>query len=292
MYLSNIVCRYMFVVICAIILVLTTVLADRAAESSGVKQVVKQEGNKAVAVPSTSDPQPEMTSENDKFIIEKLKKMFNVTLVGTVISDTGKPVAIIEDNRSKVQKFYRLGDMIKGGRITGIYKDRFMLIKNGVEIELKLNSGTSHDKMGYIAGEDDNHLEAATVGQISKTAEVEVFDSGFPKIQRAILDSIIHAENFTIPVTILDDGRFLVDDVQPDSVLSKLGFRSGDVVAFGVLIQDKGVSSSKAFAQGLQQRFGENILRMEVEHDGKMEMLYIEIEDSSGGQEPSETQAE
>ena len=268
MFLSNAINRCAAVMICGMFLAITTVVADGTEESVVVEQTVKREQNRA----------PEEQLSKGKVEQEKLRKLMNFTLVGTVLSDAGKSVAIIEENRTNEQKFYRMGDLIRGVHITKILKDRIILTKDNIDIQLRMNSGTGRGT-GTVKIEKGFIEPASPVS--AEPAKAEEYDSGFPKIERAILDSIIHAEDFTIPVTTLDDGRFRVDVVKPDSAFSKLGFRSGDVVAFGVQIQDKGVSSSKAFAQGLQQRFGENILRMEVEHDGKMEMLYIEIEDST-----------
>mgnify|MGYP004002362983 FL=1 len=224
-------------------------------------------------------------SENDKIILERLKKTFNITLVGTVISDSGKPVAIIENNISRDQKFYRLGDMIRGGRITEIIKDRVVLIKDGVELELKLNSGTNRGKTVPIV--DNNYDRVENTEIPSADRKLDIFnESGFPKIDREVLDSIAKAEDFTIPVTTLDSGSFRVDDVQPDSALSKLGFQNGDIISLiNSQMSEKGVSFSSAIAQGLQQNFGENIIRFEMERDGNQEVVYLEIEGSTEKQE-------
>ena len=259
--------------------VIATVPADGADESMVVEQAVSPEENK----------DPERQLSKDKVAQDKLRKLMNFTLVGTVLSGSGKSVAIIEDNRTSEQKFYRMGDLIRGGHIVEIAKDKVVLIKDGVELELKLNSGTNRGKMAPIAENNYDQVENAEIPSPDSEPAI-VYDNGFPKIEREVLDSLIHADDYTIPVTALSDGRFRVDDVKPDSALSKLGFRSGDMVSFGGEIKNKEVSSSKAFAQGLQQRFGENMLRMEVEHNGEMEMLYVEIEDSSGENGSSETQ--
>ena len=261
MFISNVISRYIAVIICGMFLVTTPVLADEAD-----KQLPK-----------------------DKIEQEKLRKLMNFTLVGTVLSDAGKSVAIMEDNKTNEQKFYRMGGSIRGGRITKIQKDRVVITKDGVKIVLRLNGGTSRG--GGVAmveerySDVDNNLEVAS----TKTDKVEKYDNGFPKIKREDLESIINAKEISLPVTMLDDGRLLIDDVQPDSLLAKLGLGIGDIIISYNTQPDVVVSSSEAFAQVLQQEFGEDLLRINVEHqDGKPDVLYIGIDDSTEEQGASE----
>ena len=239
------------------------------------------------AVEPESDPQEGKLSENDKINAARLKKLLNITLVGIVLSDAGKSVAIIEDNRSDEQKFYRPNDWIRGGRIIKILKDRVVILKNGVDIELRINSGTNRGKVVPIAEKSyDNTENIQIASPDSKMAEVEEHNTGFPKVERKLLESIANAVDFSIPVTTLDDGRFRVDNVQPDSALFKLGLRNGDVISrVNALVQDKDVSFSQAVAQGLEQNLGKNIIRLEIERDGDLGAVYFEIEDSSEKQD-------
>ena len=176
------VCRYTVVTVSVMLPFITTALAEGTDEPVEVEQTVKPDGNREEAIQSTPDVPTEKMSENDEIIVAKLKEQINFTLVGTILSDTGKPVAIIEDHRTNEQKFYRLNDGIIGGRIIEIFKDKIVLAKDGVKVEVKLNSGTS------------NNIEAAS----TKTAKVE---------------DLSHAPEFSLPVTSLDDEGLKVDEV-------------------------------------------------------------------------------
>lgn len=274
MFNSYVVYRYS-VAMCLIYLIFVSIDVI-ASDAPVVSETTKEHvGIKEADAQTESDQQEGMLSENDKRTMEKLKSVFNCTLVGTVISDAGKPVAIIEDNRSKVQKFYRQGDWIKGGRITEIVKDRVVIIKDGVAVELSLDSGSSRGTGVNIV----ENFDTEAISLVSAKTTIEASDVGIPKINREDLESIINAKEFDLPITMLDGGRLRIDDVPSNSNLNKLGLGVGDVIHTHN-DQHAGVSSGEAFAQVLQQEFGENILRLEVEHqDGKPDVLYIEIDD-------------
>jgi type II secretory pathway component PulC len=293
MYLGYRFFKYLVVIVFGMFLVTATVVADGTKEPVVVGQIVKTEGNKEETIPPVSDQQKKKLSENDKIILERLKEIFDVTLVGAIISNTGKPVVIIEDNRSKIQKFYRQGDMIRGGRITEIYKDRVVLIKDGVELDLKLNSGASRRSGAPIIekrySDMDNTVDAKPGS--TEPAKVEEYDSGFlPNIKREDLESIISAKEFSLPVTMLDDGGFRIDDVQPGGIFNKMGLGVGDVIlSFNSQMPDTGSSFSDAIAQALPEGSGVNTLRIVVEdQDGNSDVLYLGIDDSSVEQGTSE----
>lgn len=280
MFLSNMIFRYTAVVICMMFLVIATVLADRTDESAVVEQTIKHEKNKKTAVTSTSDPQSAKTTENDKNLTAKLKKLFRFTLVGTVLSDTGKSVAIIEDNRTKEQKFYRLDDRIWGGHIVSIQKDRIVLAKDGVDFEVKLDSGTSRGTGAVNI--DKGFIEPASPVS-TEPVKVEKYDSGFPKIERKVLNDLIKTPKLELPVKSLDNGKFNVGFVLPGGVLAQLGLRARDIiVTVNAKQADAGTSFPEAIANALNDNDNDNFLRLELDRDDDMDVLYFEIVNSSG----------
>jgi len=265
MYLSDIVCRYTVVAVCVMLPFITTALAEVTDESEEVEQTVKP------------DVQTEKVSENEKIIMAKLKERFNFTLVGTVLSDIGKPVAIIEDNRTDEQKFYRLNDWIMGGRIIKIIKDKVVLTKDGVDFEVKLNNGKSRGTGAPVnekrASGMDNDIDSAG----TKTAKVEESDSGFPAIELKALEDLLQAPKFSLPLTPLDGGGLKVDAVPADGLLSTLGLKTGDVILnLNGWKTGAGTSFSDAVAGVLQQVEGKTLLRIELEDK---DALYLEIDD-------------
>lgn len=279
MYLSYMACSYTVVTVCMMLSVATTALADGADGSVIVEQTIKPERNKETAIKSTSDTQTEKMSENEKIIMAKLKKLFNFTLVGTVLSDTGKPVAIIEDNRINEQKFYRLNDWIRGGRIIKIMKDKVVLTKDGVDVEVKLNTGASRGKGAPVIEKRDSSMDNNVNAAGTKSAKVEEYDSGFPKIELNDLEELSHAPEFSLPVTPLDSGGVKVDAVPADGLLNTLGLETGDIVLnINGWKTGADVSFSEAVAGALQQVDGKTVLRIELKDK---DPLYLEVDDSS-----------
>jgi type II secretion system protein C len=247
MYLSYRFFKYMVVTVCGIFLAITTVVADESKESVIVEKTVTPEKNR--------DPEEQLS--NSKIEQEELRRLMNFTLVGTVLSDAGKSIAIIEDNWSNEQKFYRLNDLIRGIRLTEIYKDRVVLMKNGVALDLMLNGGTNRS--------NDVPME---------------HESSWPRTELWVLEEIIRLEEFSLPVTQQEDGGFRVDYAEKDGLLDKLGLKTGTVInTFNTSIPKTGSSFSDAISQALS--FSKDTLRLELEHNGKPEVVYIEVIDSS-----------
>ena len=266
MFLSKVDYRCAAVMICGIFLTINTVAADGTEESVVAEQTVKSEINRVAEV-QLSKHQVEQ---------QKLRELMNFTLVGTVLSDAGKSIAIIEENRTNEQKFYRMGDLVRGGRITKILKDRIVLTKNGIDIELRLNGGTSRGTGTTMIPESSGDLETGQDSTMS--AETIVEGSHFPKIERKALEELSQLPKFSLPVTQQQNGGFHIDSAEKDGPLWKLGLKPGDViVSFNARVPDVGSSFSNAVAQALSQN--EGVLRLEVENDGKPDVLYLEIDD-------------
>jgi hypothetical protein len=59
-------------------------------------------------------------------------------LVGVILPESGDPMAILEDAKTREQGLYALGAQIGGVRLTGILRDRVILTSGGVPIEVRL----------------------------------------------------------------------------------------------------------------------------------------------------------
>lgn len=59
-------------------------------------------------------------------------------LVGVILPESGDPMAILEDPKTREQELYAVGAQIGGVRLTGILRDRVILTSGGVPIEVRL----------------------------------------------------------------------------------------------------------------------------------------------------------
>jgi type II secretory pathway component PulC len=272
MFLSNVFFRYTAVALCSMFLVTTTVVADGTGEAVVVEQTVTPEKNR----------ETEVQLSNDRIEQQELRKLMNLTLVGTVLSDSGKPVAIIEDKGTNSQRFYRLDEWIKGGRITKILRDRIVLVKNGIEIEMKLNSGTRRSSVSPAIANRDTDTENIVSIRPSpaETTNVSNNVTGFDKIEKKDLKALSKLKKFDVPVALLRDGRMQIGVIEPEGTLSKIGLRHGDII-ISINAQIPGNDISFPEAVNLALAEDGNTLRIELERNEKFEVVYLDIDDSS-----------
>ena len=194
---------------------------------------------------------------NKESVQSTINANVNLVLVGTVLSDAGKSVAIFEDNKTNSQQFHRLGDTIEGGRITMILKDRVFLTKDDVEVELKIGYGTGgtfvqDQGQSYDSGGDDQLITTNTLKPLAGDEDLSELENN---------------------VTQIYEGGAEVIEVEEDGLLSKLGLRPGDIIRHvNSHMPDLDLSFSEAVAQDIKN--GEGQLRLEMERDGEKKIIY------------------
>ncbi len=180
----------------------------------------------------------------------------NLLLVGTVLSDAGKSVAIFEDNKTNAQQFHRLGDTIEGGRIMKILKDRVFLTKDDVEVELKIGYGTG-STFGYEGGSGSYQAKQETL--------------------RDTLERLSRAPELIPQPEQPDDEGFHVGEFSGNDLLGKLGLQTGDIIRdINGLVPGAGLSLKEAVTQVLKD--DDELLQIGVEREGYMEVIQHQIQ--------------
>jgi type II secretory pathway component PulC len=169
-------------------------------------------------------------------------------LVGTVMSDEGKSIAIFEDNKTHAQRFHKLGDTIEGIRITKILKDRVFLTENDVEVELEIGYGTGSTHT-YEGG---NSRESLTSDDDLSELEYNVSQ-------------------------LYEDGVEIIE-VEEGGTLSKLGLQPGDIVRD---VNGSGINADLSFIKAVSLDFErhegqllDGMLRLEIVRNGEEKALY------------------
>jgi type II secretory pathway component PulC len=184
-------------------------------------------------------------------------------LRGTVLSDSGKMMAFIEAGKTGEQLLFRLGDYVEDGRITRISRDRVTLTFDGIEVELLL-TGIGHVPLVGDANVPDRVQPPLNQG-----------DDGLWQIKQETLDDLRQASGLDAQVTSLGAGGVRVNIVQPDGLLHELGLRKDDVILnINGRVPGSEVSMAHAFAKTAD---GMPMLRLEIERQGVMDLLYFEI---------------
>ncbi len=105
-------------------------------------------------------------------------------------------------------------------------------------------------------------------------------DGVFWRVDRVTLDQLSHAPELITQVKSLGAEGVRVDKVQADGIFHKLGLQPGDIIRN---INGRVPGSDLSLQQAVAQReMGETMLRLEIERQGRMDVLYYEFDPSSG----------
>ncbi len=188
----------------------------------------------------------------------------DLVLLGTVLHDPGEPMAIIQVGKTGEQDLYWLGDVVEGGRITKILRDSVTLTFAEIEVELALTGGARG--------------APAAVAIITERVQPPLTqtEGGFWRVERQSLDRLSRAPDLGTHVRSLDAGGIRVDKVQADDLFHKLGLQPGDIIRN---INGRVPGTDLSLQQAIEQtEMGETMLRLEVDRQGRMDILYFEFD--------------
>ena len=188
----------------------------------------------------------------------------DLVLLGTVLHDPGKPMAIIQDGETGEQKLYWLGDVVEGGRLTKILRDSVTLTFAENEVEL-----------GLTGGARGTPATAATVTGLVQPPLSQT-DGAFWRVERHTLHDLSRARELSAHVTSLGVRGVRVDKVQADGFFHKLGLQQGDIIHN---INGRVPGAELSLQQAIEQKeMGETMLRLEIDRQGRMNFLYYEFD--------------
>jgi general secretion pathway protein C len=143
-----------------------------------------------------------------------------VTLRGTVSGEVDRAYAVIEDDVARQQKLYRQGDEIQGAAIRLILREKVVLRVNG------------RDEILAMAKPEEGPKSSATNEKPRPEAESQAVQLKSEDITAALGDLYNLAQQATIRPNFNRGKRdgFLLARVQPTSVFSQLGLKTGDII--------------------------------------------------------------
>lgn len=242
----------------------------RAAVLIGVTCLVAVSGPAAadepvVPVSGPMESTQENTSSSDSLEASSQSKL-DLTLLGTVLPDVAEAMAIIQLGKTGEQALFRVDDVVGGGRVTRILRDRVVLTFADGEIELSLDG---------VALASSMPADQATATERVRPPLTKT-EGGFWRVERESLDELSRGPERAAQVTSLGPGGVLVDNVQADDLFHKLGLKKGDVISS---VNGQVPGADRSFQQAIAQTVAreEGILRLEVERQGLMDVLYYEI---------------
>jgi type II secretory pathway component PulC len=209
----------------------------------------------------------EETSSGES-VAASLQKNLDLVLLGTVLHDSGEPMAIIQIGQSGEQNLYRLGDVVEGGRITKILRDSITLTFEEIEVELGLTGG-GHGASAAMATVTDRVQPPLT-----QTEGV------FWRVERETLDDLSHAPELVMNVKSMGSEGVRIDKVNAEGIFHKLGLQQGDIIRnINGRVPGTDLSLQQAVAQS---EMGKTMLRLEIERQGSMDVVYYKFDPLSG----------
>lgn len=194
-------------------------------------------------------------------------------LKGTVILDSGKGYAILENLSSGVQELYRLGDMVENSTLAQIEWGNVIL------------DGSDGEKILTFA----NLLPANTAGEQKNGKEEEKKDAVLQTVKdkRVIPRSLVQGA-ITDANRILTEVRvkpylisgisagYWVGNIKPGSIVEQMGFENGDIVK---KVNGQILDSPEKIFQVYQKIQATGTVCVEVERNNQLEILEYEIRD-------------
>lgn len=150
--------------------------------------------------------------------------------------------AVIEDVEARRQELYRVGDTVRGARVTAIAWDRVTLERDGVEATLELASPGERrvDEATAAAGEASSPAPSQRIRRTG--ADAYIVDR---RELAGAVDNMSGLMTQLRAVAEVADGRpagFRLFQIKEDSLFRRLGLQDGDVVqrVNGTAVSDPG----------------------------------------------------
>ena len=207
-------------------------------------------------------------------------------LWGTISADDGPAYAVIEDPKLRQQDLYRAGDVIQGAQVKMILREKVVLSVNNRDEVLLMEengrTGTASEPIRTIQPPKPNPVQPPLP---ETETESDAGDDRMP-VQRVTLDAQSLAAMTENPDEMLNQVRFrvhteenqpaglLLTGIRPDSVLRKMGLRSGDLIT----ASDEGaVDSPEALTAVVERLSSASTLSLELRRRGKPTSLEITV---------------
>jgi general secretion pathway protein C len=140
-------------------------------------------------------------------------------LKGTVAGGTSFGFAILEEKGANKQILRRLGDMVGQARLIKITRNTAVLTSAGREITLKIKETPDGSLFSRSASEAGSVTPGSLV--LSRREVTEKLGDLKTVLSQAIVRPYFSGSN--------QEG-FIISDIKPDSLYSKLGLQNGDII--------------------------------------------------------------
>lgn len=194
-------------------------------------------------------------------------------LWGTVSSEGTQTYAIIEDLQKREQNLYRVGDAVNIASVKSILREKVILNVDGRDEVLEMeklyasetpvSSADNRPPGGFPAPASDNGNQVIKLGR-------STIDSALNNVNSLMRQASIRPH--------FKDGKpdgLTLTRVRPDSIFSKLGLRSGDVITGVDGKKIESVDDALQFYQGLKSA---DKVDLQIKRRGESKIMNYQIE--------------
>lgn len=188
--------------------------------------------------------------------------LLNLRLIGTTVWGE-KSSVIIKDLTKGTQGFYRLGDIIKGFKITKILQDSATLTKKDQELVLKLAKGSSFPPSGEFARKIDKDSWALSADKITDMV------SNINQYAGQVI-AYQHRENGK-------PSGFKIHHLKQGNDFEKMGIENGDIIK---KVNGLEVNDLSDVLKTVYQLSNDTTFHMEVERNSQAKTLNYQLDKS------------
>jgi len=225
--------------------------------------------------------QPEVAAPNADLSLPAMsvpKVPLNQTLLGTMVGNDNESYAVIEDNKTREQLLYRIGDLLgEDGRITKISRNKVIIRRGGEDEILEVAFSPEENKPAPHATPTvltpsassnlGNNIRAAGKNRwVMDRREIENAVDNLP----ALLTKARIVPNFS-------EGKpdgFRIFAITEDSLYAKIGLQNGDVLhrVNGIEVKDP-----QNFLKVFEQLKDESAITVDLVRNNQKETFSYEI---------------
>ncbi len=191
---------------------------------------------------------------------EKKSCLLSLELIGTAIGNSKDPSAFIKDLDSGKQRIYKLGSMIRQGKIVNISMGKVVLDVQGQEqILIMSKRGKSWANLNNsqvpLISITEGQILVRKSGLISESAKI------FHDLKLVKVSPYYESQKIS---------GLKVEGVTPDSIMAAAGIHNKDVVT---MVNSQKIDSYQKALQVLSKARGQVEVKVEVLRDGQPQML-------------------
>lgn len=216
---------------------------------------------------------PVAEEETETVDIDNLKQTdLSLKLWGTVSGDRPSAYAVIEDTKARKQNLYREGDAIQDATVKMILREKVILTRNGEDEVLEMEKRLASASRG----------PAPRPSPRSASSRSGAGEDQQIRLERSTIESAVNNVNNLMRQAKIrphfKDGKpdgLTLTRVRPNSIFTKLGLRSGDIIT-GVDGQDiQSVDDALRFYHSLKS--GSNV-KVQIRRRGQEQNIDYQID--------------